>query len=176
MRERRRPARDRIGVLRTDVEPDAGRSGRRHRRGRRGFWVLPVAVTAGILVLSLGPDVVKNRVPDPFKPLPHIVAYLMLAVVTFTARGWRQGGNRVAYWASVLGLGLAMIALGAALEGGQALVHRDTQVSDIEADAVGIAFGLGLWLFIGGVRETATRRRLRRSRPLVEPPLGVRGP
>jgi VanZ family protein len=173
MRERWRTAKDRIAVLRTDVKRDAGPSGKRDRGGRRWLWVLAVGGTAGILLLSLGPDVVKNRVPDPFKPLPHIVAYLVLAVVTFTARGWKDGGNRVRYWASVLCLGLALVALGTVLEGGQAVVSRDAQVSDIEADAVGIALGLGLWLFIGGVRETANRRRRRRHRPSVEPPVGV---
>jgi VanZ family protein len=132
----------------------------RRRLARRALWLLSAAITAGVLFLSLGPDVVKDRVPDPFKPLPHIVAYIVLSVVVFWVRGSDDRGRPLAYWVSVLALGVAMIGLGAALEGGQALVHRDTQLADVEADAIGVLFGLGVWLLLGGIREVAARRHL----------------
>jgi len=154
--------------MRADVEPSVRPSGPRRRLARGALWMLSLAVTAGVLVLSLGPDVVKDRVPDPFKPLPHIVAYIVLATTVFAVRGSDDGGRPLAYRVSILALGLAMIALGAAVEGGQALVHRDAQLADVEADAVGVLFGLGLWSFLGGMREVAARRRRRTPRKDAE--------
>jgi VanZ family protein len=146
--------------LRTGVESSVGPPRPKRRLARRALWLLSAGITAGVLFLSLGPDVVKDRMPEPLKPLPHIVAYIVLSVVVFSVRGSDDRGRPLDYWASVVALGVAMIALGAALEGGQALVHRDTQLADVEADAVGVLFGLGLWLVLGGIREVAARRRL----------------
>ena len=45
-----------------------------------------------------------------------------------------------------------MIGLGALIEAGQAMVHRDAQWSDVAADALGVGLGLGFWLVAQAVR------------------------
>ena len=114
-----------------------------------GLWCLTLLVLAAIAYWSLTPSPpLPARFPQADK-VYHALAYAVLTgCVLFTAvwRPVRGPGPLSRPWTVVAGT----IALGVALEIIQAFVHRDPNVLDALADAIGAAAGYGVWRARGG--------------------------
>jgi lipopolysaccharide/colanic/teichoic acid biosynthesis glycosyltransferase len=113
--------------------------------------VVVLAAVAGIVRLSLGPDLMTGvGGKGPEASLPHVAAYTVLALVLlFVAvpRGAPHTPLRV------IVVSLSVVALGAVLELGQAAVHRDTQMADVAANALGVAAAALAWVLVRLVRR-----------------------
>lgn len=114
-----------------------------------GLWCLTGAMLAAIAYWSLAPSPsLPVRFPQADK-VAHALAYAGLTVCVLLAAVWRPArgpGPISRAWTVVAGA----IVLGAALEVVQAFVHRDPNLFDAIADAVGAAVGYGAWRALGG--------------------------
>ena len=125
------------------------------------IWACAIGAVGLTLWFSLGP-VPPGHGSD--KQL-HALAYFVDTFALLLAVVWRPG-RPVARLPWILPIVLAMLVLGGLIELAQAgFVHRDAQLGDWIADAIGIlaavvAFGL-LW-GIAGVHGRARRRILTR--------------
>ncbi len=103
--------------------------------------VLFVVIAIGVTVLSLLP---AETTPPTFgvsDKLLHVTTYFALALVAAHAFAGSGGWWRLA---------LPIIALGALLEGAQALVPgRYPEVADIVANALGVVFAMAAYHLIG---------------------------
>jgi VanZ family protein len=117
----------------------------------RGWWPAAAAlVLAGVVLLSLGPDV--NPSWELMDRLVHAGAYALLTAVILLARDRRASGRRP----STIVLASSVVAFGTAMELAQAAVHRDAAVVDGLADAIGVASIVAIHQVVRAVR---TRRR-----------------
>ena len=126
-----------------------------------GIWLIAFAAITLTVWYSLGPRP-PNHGSD--KQL-HVVAYLVDTFVILLALIWRPGRapRRFDGWALPVALGVLL--MGGVIEVAQdGFAHRDAQVGDWIADAIGI--GLALLLF-GLLRWTGGRKT--RSDPLSRP-------
>ena len=114
-----------------------------------GLWCLTGLMLAGIAYWSLTPS---PSLPSPFPQADkvyHALAYAGLTICVLLTAVWRPGrgsGPLPHAWTVVAGA----IALGVALEVVQAFVHRDPDLFDALADAVGVLVGYGAWRALGG--------------------------
>jgi VanZ family protein len=110
----------------------------RHRR----LWIaLSAVLVAAVVYGSLKPDV-SLPVPTGFDKLEHFTAYFVLAL-------WFTGIHERARYA---GVAVGLLVLGASMEILQGLMHmgRTAEVLDMVANAIGVAAGLALALWLTG--------------------------
>ena len=108
-------------------------------------WLVAGVMFVGVIVLSLGPDPIPDVGPAPVDRLPHVIGYMALTASLLVARSRARRGISGATRGDAL-IAMAIVGLGAILEGGQAAVHRDADLWDVLADGIGVAIGASLAL------------------------------
>jgi VanZ family protein len=152
-------------VVKVLIDPNAGRSPRLALR-RAGLVTLSLSIVAAIVYLSLGPRLLEGyRAAEDH--LPHVAAYAILTVSLLATFGSISHEGRRAM--RVVLMGLAVLVLGASMEIAQGIVHRDAELRDLAADAVGLLVGLVAWYVAHAVRPGWS------SKARIEGP-GVSGP
>lgn len=101
------------------------------RAGAWLFWPAAIVVTWG----ELTPSPPRLEGPLLWDKLDHFIAYFGLALLASLGWGLRR---------SLFFVFLAILAMGAGLEGLQALVGRDAEWADMLANGLGALTGLGL--------------------------------
>jgi len=120
-----------------------------------GIWLVVLVAIAATLTFSLGPKAPGEGVDKGM----HAIAYFVDTLAILLALVWRPGQEKRGFeWA--LWIALVILAAGGFIELAQGgFVHRDAQLADWMADAVGI--GLAVLVFavarktLGGPRSTA---------------------
>jgi VanZ family protein len=115
-------------------------------RIRRWWPAAAGTVLAGVVVLSLGPDV--NPRSELLDRLSHVAAYTALTALVLLARDRRGVARRY----STMALGLALVILGGVMELLQSAVHRDATVVDWLADTLGITIAVGAYSLLRAVQ------------------------
>jgi VanZ family protein len=110
-------------------------------------WVAVIAGMIAVVIFSLGPDPLPDQGPGiasaTLERLPHAIAYAALTGLILLAWRPRSRGGRT--WFRVTMVALAILAIGVALEVGQAAVDRDTDPLDVLANAAGVGVAIGVW-------------------------------
>jgi VanZ family protein len=110
-------------------------------------WVAVIAGMIAAVIFSLGPDPLPDQGPGivsaTLERLPHAVAYAALTGLILLAWRPRRRGGRT--WLRVTIVALAILAIGVALEVGQAAVDRDADPWDVLANAAGVSVAIGVW-------------------------------
>jgi VanZ family protein len=117
-------------------------------------YAAPLLILLGIAVWSIAPFPIPDF-PGALGGVPHAVAYGALVWTTLNVPGAFSDARDRPRWLRILALILLAAVVGAGVEFGQAIVHRDAEMADVLADVVGIAVAVLMWLF-------ASRRRLGR--------------
>jgi len=117
-------------------------------------YAAPVLILTGIVVWSIAPFPIPDF-PGALGVVPHALAYAALVWTALNVPGAFSDARDRPRWLRILALTLLAAVVGAGVELGQAIVHRDAEIADVLADVVGIAAAVLAWLF-------ASRRRLRR--------------
>jgi peptidoglycan/LPS O-acetylase OafA/YrhL len=116
-------------------------------------WIAVIAALSAVVVFSLGPDPFPDLGsgigPAIVERIPHAVAYAALTGLILLA--WRPRRREGRRWLRVAMLSVGMLAIGVALELGQAVVDRDADPYDVLANAAGVGVAVGVWA------ATATR-------------------
>jgi len=130
--------------------------GRSRTSGRRSpiTYAPPVLILVGIVVWSIAPFPIPD-LPGPLGGVPHAVAYAALMWTALNVPRVFSDANDRPHWSRIFVLTLLAAAVGAGVELGQAVVHRDAEIADFIADVVGITAAVLVWL--------ASRKRLGRS-------------
>jgi hypothetical protein len=117
-----------------------------------GLWAASLALLVWIVVVSLGP--VPAAAPDFAwsDKAYHAAHYAMLAGLLLLAAVWRPGRGPGRWPNSAPAVVAGLIVVGGGLEVLQAFVGRQADVTDLLADAAGVAMAALLWGW--------TRRRL----------------
>jgi len=118
------------------------------------FWIAAFGTLVLTFVFSLGPaPSALNGFPIADK-IFHASAYGAITLTWLLAAVWRPGRGGGVIAGDALGVVVAAILLGSAVEVAQHFVYRDAQVLDAVADAVGAAAGLAVWGLVRALDRT----------------------
>ncbi len=120
--------------------------------------IAAASALAGVVVLSLGVEVDPGS--ELMDRLAHASAYAVLTVflTLLLTPDPREAGPKL----SILAMGGGLVAFGTAIELAQGTVHRDADVADVVADAVGVGVVLVAYSLLGVLshrRRNGGRRR-----------------
>lgn len=107
------------------------------------LWVASVALMVALVILSLIPQPPIGG-PRPTDLLLHVAAYAPTTFMLLLAAVWRPGRGMGPFPNSAVAVIVALMVLGAALEGAQALGWagpRQGEVTDVIANVVGVGTG-----------------------------------
>lgn len=115
-------------------------------------WVVAGLVLAGVIFLTVGPDLIPGLGSGLLDRAVHAAAYSAAMAAIVLARIRPMGGHTRRAWIEPLWWALALAILGGVMEVAQGLEGRDADAVDGLANASGVAIVLLLWWLLLGIR------------------------
>ena len=115
-------------------------------------WVVAGLVLAGVIFLTVGPDLIPGLGSGLLDRVVHAAAYSAAMAAILLARIRPMGGHTRRAWIEPLWWALALAILGGVMEVAQGLEGRDADAVDGLANASGVAVVLLLWWLLLGIR------------------------